>query len=282
MLGSVQPDRLNSLILSGDNDGFACRFLYAWPEPFGKRRPTRDPDAALAEWAFTRLAALSVDWQSGVVCLPLTTDAVDVFEAWWVGTNHRDAEAASGILAEAFGKLNGGLLRIALNFELLRWAVSQAPLDRLPVPNQVSRDTIEDAIRFVDQWIKPMLRRVFAEASIPAADRNTTTLARWLVKERPERFNSRTLRHTKRAALPGIRDASDMDEACGALCDIGWLREAGERQGATKGRRSKDYEVNPAIGTAAFCSNFDLPPSANSSVSSDSSSNRSVNAPGES
>lgn len=270
VVGSIQPDRLNSLVLSGDNDGFAARFLFAWPEPVVKRRPTCLPDRELVKWAFIRLSALPVDWEFGPPCLPFAPDAVEIFQQWYEGKNTDDTNAASGMLAEAFGKLNGGLARIALNFELLRWAVLKEPIDRAPAPDHVSRRSVEDAMRFIEQWVKPMLRRVLAEASIPGADRNAATLARWIMQERPEKFNARTLRHTKRAALPGIKEAADMDDACTALCDIGWLRKAGERAGGTKGRSSKSYEVNPAIFTAAFRANVDLPPRSDSSVSSDS------------
>ena len=44
LLGGLQPDRLNSMLLSGDDDGLAARPLYAWPDPVPSRRPTRVPD----------------------------------------------------------------------------------------------------------------------------------------------------------------------------------------------------------------------------------------------
>src|SRR5262249_54939107 len=32
IIGGIQPDRLATLIFSGDDDGLAARFLYTWPE----------------------------------------------------------------------------------------------------------------------------------------------------------------------------------------------------------------------------------------------------------
>jgi hypothetical protein len=40
--------------------------------------------------------------------------------------------------------------------------------------------------------------------------------------------------------------------SCAALCEAGWIRIAGERQGGSKGRRSSDFQVNPAIYTPAL------------------------------
>ena len=99
----------------------------------------------------------------------------------------------------------------------------------------------------METWAKPTARRVFAEASVPQADRNTATLARFLLNERPSTINARHLRLTKKSALPGIRDSKTMDEACTALCEAGWLRPAFTRAGDGKGRKAKIYDVNPRV-----------------------------------
>jgi hypothetical protein len=234
MLGSIQPDRLQQLVLGGANDGLACRFIYAWPEPRPKERPVRVPKPEVAEWAFLRLAALPCDWEQQPPALMLTDSAAALFETWWSGSHDRDTRAENGILAETFGKFDGIALRIALNIELLKWAIRREAIDRLPRPATISRETMEAAMFFVDSWCKPMARRVLSEASVPVADKNAATLARWLLKEQPERFNARTVRLTKKAALPGIREAGEMDEACATLTEAGWIRVAGERQGAAE------------------------------------------------
>ena len=38
--GGIQPDRVASKLLAGDDDGLAARLLYAWPDPMPPRRPT--------------------------------------------------------------------------------------------------------------------------------------------------------------------------------------------------------------------------------------------------
>lgn len=206
--------------------------------------------------AFERLGSLD----TGVLNIPVEEDAVSVFQAWWSGSHDAETKNASGLLAEAFAKLNGGVLRIALVFEYLQWAAAPQQMGE---PEHVSLRSVEAAITFADLWAKPMYRRVFAEASVSPADRNTAVLARYLLAEQPDRINARQLRLTKKSALPGIRDAKSMDLACDSLCEAGWLRPSFTRAGGEKGRKAKNYDVNPRL--SKIC----IAPYSVSSVSSD-------------
>src|SRR5262245_42020610 len=44
LIGGIQPDKVNTHLLEGDNDGFAARPLYAWPDPVRSQRPAEFPD----------------------------------------------------------------------------------------------------------------------------------------------------------------------------------------------------------------------------------------------
>jgi hypothetical protein len=239
ILGSIQPDRLHSLILSGDNDGFASRFLYAWPEPRERKRPKLAPNWDLVRGAFERLAGLTSD----AIVLPLEPYAADAFQHWWEGEHSQSIATASGVPAEAYSKMSGGALRIALALEYIWWATG----GYCPEPTTISYKAITHALVIVDEWAKPMAARVLAEASVPLSQQRATALARWVLMTKPERLNARTVLRKHRGKLPGIRETKDMDEACAALVDAGWLRPAGTRDGSTKGRTTKDFEVNPAV-----------------------------------
>ena len=54
ILGGIQPDRLASLVLAGDDDGLAARILYVWPDVGPPRRPDRAADDAAALAALRR------------------------------------------------------------------------------------------------------------------------------------------------------------------------------------------------------------------------------------
>jgi hypothetical protein len=239
VLGTIQPDRLNTLILTGDNDGFASRFLYAWPAARERKRPRVAPNQDILHGAFKRLASLTAEER----ILPLEDSAVEAFQVWWEEGHSRDIKAASGMLAEAYSKLSGGALRIALDLEYIWWSASPGA----PEPKYVSYNAVAHALVLVDDWAKPMARRVLAEASVPRSQLQAASLARWIRTTRRTTFNARTALRQHRSSLPGIRDTKDMDEACAALVEAGWIRAAGTREGDTKGRRSKDFEVNPAV-----------------------------------
>lgn len=254
LLGTIQPDRLNRLVLSGDNDGLASRFLFAWPTPRPKKRPQTVPRRELLYDTVDRLSRIGFDIP---LTIPVSATGVALFEQWREGLHQSDTDAAAGLLKEAYGKLEGLVLRLALIFEYVRWASSP---DRTAEPMEISTACIESAIELADVWAKPTFRRVFAEAAVSAADRNAATLARLIARERPREINARALRRMRKADLPGIRESADMDAACEALVDAQWLRPKFSRAGDTKGRRPKTYDVNPRLNSC-------LPSVANSAIS---------------
>lgn len=79
--------------------------------------------------------------------------------------------------------------------------------------------------------------------SLPKAERNAATLAKWIVKNRKEKVNTRALQ--REARLPGMRNAEEIREAIDLLIEADWLRHNPKRKGMAIGKRSNDYEVNP-------------------------------------
>jgi hypothetical protein len=95
-----------------------------------------------------------------------------------------------------------------------------------------------------------MARRVFGEAALPRAERDTQANARRLIRQNPvpDIVNARDLR--RMAYGPGIRDADQVSAALEELADAGWVRRASGRAGGY-GRQRLDWAVNPALGTGA-------------------------------
>ena len=85
-VGGIQPDRLSTMLLKGDDDGFAARFLWVWPE---KIPPTRPGLKVVETWPESALERLSVLMgfrnDAGLVdpvVLSLTPEAADAFQEW--------------------------------------------------------------------------------------------------------------------------------------------------------------------------------------------------------
>ena len=94
----------------------------------------------------------------------------------------------------------------------------------------------------------PMAERVFGDAAASVTDRNATTLARWIVREKAAEIHVRNLQRTVR--LPGLRTAELIHGAAAVLVDAGWLYVPDS--GGAGGRPKAAYPVNPQIwGLAA-------------------------------
>lgn len=95
----------------------------------------------------------------------------------------------------------------------------------------------------MDDYFKPMVERVFGDASIPEEERLAATLARYIIKTKPKIINLRKIR--REARLQGLSRADKMQGAANALMEAGWLFEV---DGTTEvGRPRGDYAVNPRL-----------------------------------
>jgi hypothetical protein len=117
-----------------------------------------------------------------------------------------------------------------------------------------SATTDEDKRRIVDDFLaRPMCpvshdmspsvigRRLgFSDSSsLTEVERNAVTLARWILKERPNEVHVRAL--LREARLPGLRSAEQIKAAAKLLVDADWLRTPVIGFGA---RRKVAYPVN--------------------------------------
>ena len=243
ILGGIQPDRLTSMIMKGDDDGLASRLLFVWPEPIRPARPmvVADKDGALQ--AFQRLQALPMttneygDLTPAVI--PLTPEAADIFEAWR-GEHFDEAEAASGMLAGYYGKVPGIMLRLALVLEHLWWSRSDGD-----APQSVSREAIVASAALVNGYFGPMAERTYGDAALPIKERNAATIARWIIKEQPSGLNIRSLYRDVR--LPGLREPEPTKEAVWLLEEYGFVRSSPSRDSDQPGRNKDDYIINPKV-----------------------------------
>ncbi|HEX2526874.1 MAG TPA: DUF3987 domain-containing protein [Geminicoccus sp.] len=245
IVGGIQPDRLNSMLLSGDDDGLAARFLYAWPERIQPSRPKQAPDNEHIKEAFRRL--LDLDQQDGrarlVTFEEAAADALDDLRIKIAGME----DSASGLLLSWIGKVPGYVVRLSLIFEFLWWSFDR-PDDQ--VPAWISGRAFADASSFMLDYALPMARRAFGDAALPQSERDAVMLAKWILAQnpRPETVNARALR---RAGILSQKIPARYEAALAELVEAGWIRFAPGRQGENKGRAAKDYAVNPVVREAA-------------------------------
>jgi len=244
VLGTSQPDKVNSTILRGDDDGLASRFLYVWPRRAPLIRPRTFADDDWAYSALAQLHRLKMAPGDGHGLTPivrrLSSDAADEFDAW--RQDHGLAtDRESGLLQGHMGKLPGLALRFALVLELLWWCASS----EAPEPSEVSRKAMLAAIALATDYFTPMARRVFGNACLPRERRLATALARYLVSNQLRRINKR---ETYRSGhVLGIRTAADFDMAAKYLQDCDFMVPAPSRVGSSPGVQRSDYVINPLV-----------------------------------
>ncbi|MXP62132.1 DUF3987 domain-containing protein [Roseomonas sp. M0104] len=244
ILGGVQPDRLASVILAGDDDGLAARFIYTWPNtPPGKpKRPSGDGLPFLLMPALRRLRELPMP-NGEPVTLTFSAEAADLFDEWRGEVKEMEADAA-GLFLSWIGKLPGMTVRLAVIFAHLDWLA--AP-DGTPPPDHISADAVVRAQGFLADYAVPMAKRAFGEAALPEAERDARRLARWMLRQRPRRavLNARQMR--REANGPGIVSAPRIEAALQELAALGWVRPSDSKAG---GRRRADWDVHPAVREA--------------------------------
>jgi len=216
--GGIQPDRLATLVLSGDDDGLAARFLYLWPE----RTPPQRPKNTVPVGARAKLTSLyelkdSRDDFGNRNPLRFDEKAAEALQDYRKQVAAAETDA-SGLYLSWLGKLPGMAVRLAVIFEHLHWCgdnEGEAP------PNSISERATVAAIAFLDRYAAPMARRCFGEAALPQVDIDARALARWIKEHSPSTINARDLR---RAGALSTKDAARYDAAIAELESGGWLR----------------------------------------------------------
>jgi len=61
VLGGIQPNRLQSCLLKGDDDGLSARFLYIYPNSVPRQRPKHLVDDKIIKQITGKLDALAPD-----------------------------------------------------------------------------------------------------------------------------------------------------------------------------------------------------------------------------
>ncbi len=242
VLGGIQPDRLQSRLLKGDDDGLSARFLYIYPNLAPRHRPKHLADDRIIKNFTYKLDALAPDMdENQTPCsriLPLSTIAADRFERWWQQLLTTAPE--NGRMSGWWGKAQGLCLRIALVLEYLEWAVSPDEME----PTELSVRTIENAINFIEDYAGPMAKRAHGVARANGYSAITLTLARHIQENG---FTEISARDLQRGGPMRNLTAKEIKTACFELIGLNWLQAAPVQRGEGMGKNQGRFLVNPAL-----------------------------------
>ena len=241
VMGGIQPDKIDSALFRGDDDGLASRFLMAWPEPQLPTRPTGAFDLGFAETAFRKINDLQMIHDEFGNCKPayvrMSDKAADLFHQWRIQIARRETDVA-GLMLSHVGKAPGMTARLSLILQYMRWAIEGGP-----EPQHIDETSVGAAAHLMGEYFLPMAERVYGDAALPDDQRNAATMAKAIRKRRVSTINSRTVR--REWALPRLREASDISKAIAYLTDADVLRPTPSREGGGPGRVKEDFAVNP-------------------------------------
>lgn len=243
VVGGIQPDRLQALLLNSDDDGLLARFLPFWPNPAPVKRPSLMHDEIFWENVISRLLTLDmrVDDRgySHPIRVPLTDDAKNLLD----GLRHKIREWESeseGLIKSFIGKIAGMTVRLSLVLSYLEWA--SEPYDK--EPHEIGATHFSRAVLFVEAYLLPMARRTYADASVPASERSARRLLALILSEGWHQFTTRQVLRMERA---GLNRSYVLEPAINALMEADIIRQITSPPGPKGGRPFRTFAVNPAI-----------------------------------
>jgi hypothetical protein len=253
LLGGLQPDKLKDA-LSGADDGLASRFIFIFPNsiPF---RPLSYEHSERAEARHEKLKAAARNLHSlkmteredgslAPVYVPLHPDARLLFDKAREKAD-RQTRAAHGLAAGWYGKSDARILRLALTFEFLNWAMSGGP-----EPTQVSGEAVAWAASYLD-YAAGMMERALAGLCVTKSESDAALIAQYLKRSRadierhpkhPGEVNERELYQSP--GLTFLRDKQARVAAFQALVEAKLIRKPPHTR---KGRPPGNWEINPRI-----------------------------------
>lgn len=243
IVGGIQPEKLNLVMLNQADDGLTARFLYMWPEPIPPRKPRSEADNQQALECLRRLQRLAVvineNGQPVPNILRLHEDALPHFEAY---RNYifQEEQASSGLYLSYSGKNGGRSLRLALVLEMLNWCSGHSE----KLPEFVSEKSMVSAIGLLKDYFDPMAKRAFDTAALPLEVRHAVTISKCIKLKKLKIINARQI--LRSSLLGSIAKADDIHNALSELEKANWIISDPEGKD-TGGRPKSDWIVNPKV-----------------------------------
>ncbi len=242
VLGGIQPDKLCSNLFSGDDDGLHSRFLYMYPDPIPPIRPASKPLSGLVQFGVNKLFNLKMDSDRKGSVVPktlyLSNHAMDTLDIWRSWHHQNQPE---GLLAGWWGKLPGMVLRLALTLEFLSWIAQKKKEE----PGQVTSDSLNRAIRLVQDYFYPMAERAYGEVGLTEKEKLAKVLAKWILNNKPEIINTRSI--IREAKIRELKKAEKVHMAVQHLQSLDWLKGIETENGKASGRKREDFKINPNV-----------------------------------
>ncbi|SMD12115.1 Primase C terminal 2 (PriCT-2) [Fulvimarina manganoxydans] len=250
ILGAIQPEPLKEFSETV-RDGFQTRFMPSWPE-FKNGEIPIDREEIIPKvsdrvmQALEKLAVMHPD--KGDQSEPEPFQKLFSEEAWryfhsWRSEHRFKEQFEQTGLKLVYDKADGHVVRVAGVLAYLDFAADPMEIDP---PETISLDAVKRAIRFREDYLKPMQIRVYLHCTKLPETGMAKSIAQWIVSKGIKEF---TVREVSRAGgLEGISHRIEPDDIKAALQYLQSRRwGVYEDHVKTKGRPTTRFTVNEAL-----------------------------------
>lgn len=241
ILGGIQPEKLDRLLLRSEDDGLLARFLTVYPDPVPLTRPKSTLNDTFLTEIYKRLYALPVNTDQEGNTTPFQVPFSNMAQESLLifGTSCREVESDVGSKMKShIGKLPGIVVRTSLVLAILDWAAQPGPLGP---PGRIEKEHVSRAIRYVGEHLKQHTLRSYGRSVLPKEFAAATRVAMMILDEGLEIVEKRKI---QRRTIAGLTTAADLGEALKVLIDANWIRQI---PSSGPGRPSANFEVNPML-----------------------------------
>ncbi|WP_299628330.1 DUF3987 domain-containing protein [uncultured Tateyamaria sp.] len=244
VLGTIQPDRLSSLLMTGDDDGFLARILPIWPEPVLIERFEGKVDNEAMRYAMTAFLELEclcdANGNETPFKVSFSDEAKNSFIEFRKSIRLYENRATAKLISFS-GKMPGYCARLSLIFELLDWALDA---NKKPLPKVASDRSVHRAIHLVERYLLPMAERTYSGAPQNEFEVKRSKLIEVLRIHQPEQITAREIMRMGKSQFPNKASLAPLLEN---LVEIGILAATGAPTSSNGGRPSIPYKINPRL-----------------------------------
>lgn len=246
VLGGIQPDRLKSLLIGGDDDGLLARFIPVWPDPVALEDHSEPYSDDLVQKVFSRLHALEMACDNTGDPMPITIafdkPAREMFHFFRQRLRVREADA-SGHMIAFLGKLAGLTATLALLRAYTRWACEGTK----DAPSHIGADDVAQAIALAERYVIPMAQRTYSAFGARKEIVEALGLLAVITSRGWDHFTQRELQRTLGSRISGARE---LEAQLRELKEVDAIREMPNQSTTKGGRPCKRFVVNPFVHSA--------------------------------
>jgi hypothetical protein len=199
------------------NDGILARMIFIWPRlaavkaiDFNASQQERDDLTHKLRRAYQALYDLKLDSPDGEAkprTMALAVDAQGPFNEAHLRCEEK-SRRARGALAEWLGKGPGRILRLALTFEMMAWALEPTAAE----PEEIGVDAMTRAILYFT-YLAAMFARTMTGIEPAEAGSDAIALAKLVIKRQWRHFMWGTMAREAPGAAEGLKAALKRVEA---------------------------------------------------------------------